>query len=229
MFSWKKSFQFQRNIIRKLLMLGIPFAMEQLFFNGGKLLTQTFIVGMGTSAVAINVVCNSLMTTVQTAGSSYNIANVTIVGQCIGRGDEDAARKYVRSMIKLTAWSSGIIAAVMILIFPLWVLMYNIEPASVSSVFYIMLILGFAQTVFWPRGFVITSGLRAAGDATFTSIAALLSMWLVRVVLGYVLGVVLDFGIVGVWAAMGIEWFSRACIFSARFRGKAWTKHRLVD
>jgi Na+-driven multidrug efflux pump len=70
--------------------------------------------------------------------------------------------------------------------------------------------------------------LRAAGDAKFTSVASLVSMWLFRIVMGYVFGVTLGFGVIGVWAAMVAEWGVRALIFTLRLRGDKWYKHKLV-
>ncbi|MMZ68481.1 MATE family multidrug exporter [compost metagenome] len=57
----------------------------------------------------------------------------------------------------------------------------------------------------------------------------MLSMWLCRVVLGYILGIVFNLGIVGVWLAMDIEWGVRGIVFLWRFRGNKWVQHRLID
>ena len=54
-------------------------------------------------------------------------------------------------------------------------------------------------------------------------------MWLVRVALGYVLGILLNFGIMGVWVAMIGEWGVRGVIFMIRFHGQKWYQHRLID
>ena len=77
--------------------------------------------------------------------------------------------------------------------------------------------------------FVCPAALRAAGDTRFALLTALGSMWTLRVVMGYVLGVILPFGIYGIWAAMFIEWPIRGSIFLTRLRGKRWLSHRLVD
>ena len=45
---WRDLFHFDFTIQKRILTVGIPFAAEQLFFNGGKLLTQTFVVQLGT-------------------------------------------------------------------------------------------------------------------------------------------------------------------------------------
>jgi len=72
------------------------------------------------------------------------------------------------------------------------------------------------------------SALRAAGDSNFTSITAMLTMWLFRVILGYVLGIPLGLGIMGVWIAMVIEWGIRGSVFLWRFRGEKWYSRKLI-
>jgi Na+-driven multidrug efflux pump len=47
------------------------------------------------------------------------------------------------------------------------------------------------------------------------------------VVLGYILGVELDYGLIGTWLAMVIEWGIRGLLFLWRFKGEKWV-HRLV-
>ncbi|GJM78493.1 hypothetical protein HMSSN139_09890 [Paenibacillus sp. HMSSN-139] len=98
-----------------------------------------------------------------------------------------------------------------------------------DEIFTIVLINTIAQIPLWAISFITPSALRAAGDAKYTSVVSMLSMWLFRVVLGYILGVVLPFGVVGVWLAMDIEWGIRGLIFLRRFRGTKWYRHRLVE
>jgi Na+-driven multidrug efflux pump len=47
-FQIKKALHIDFSILKKVMYIGLPFAAEQIFFNGGKLLTQTFIVQLGT-------------------------------------------------------------------------------------------------------------------------------------------------------------------------------------
>ena len=48
-------------------------------------------------------------------------------------------------------------------------------------------------------------------------------------VLGYVLGIVLRMGIIGVWVAMDFEWGVRGTIFLLRSRGDKWYRHKLIE
>jgi Na+-driven multidrug efflux pump len=106
--------------------------------------------------------------------------------------------------------------------------MFHPPEKIIPTIFAMMLISAITQPILWSPSFVMPSALRAAGDSNFTSIASLLSMWLLRVVLGYILGITFRFGIIGVWAAMNIEWGMRGLIFGWRFKGKKWYAHRLV-
>lgn len=50
------------------MFIGMPFAAEQMFFNGGKILTQIFIVSLGTYALATNAIASSFAGIMQIPG-----------------------------------------------------------------------------------------------------------------------------------------------------------------
>jgi Na+-driven multidrug efflux pump len=107
--------------------------------------------------------------------------------------------------------------------------LFHAPAEIVEELYLIMLINAIAQIPLWPISFLLPAALRAAGDSKFTSIMSMLSMWLFRVVLGYIFGIVMGFGVIGVWFAMQCEWGVRGAIFLWRFRGERWYKHRLIE
>jgi Na+-driven multidrug efflux pump len=134
----------------------------------------------------------------------------------------------VRAFLGLSTLSF-IVAIILILpLFPLLMDLFSPPDEIVPLIFQLTLMLLLAQPLFWSISFILPSALRAAGDSRFTSITSMLTMWLLRVVLGYVLGVTLGFGVIGVWAAMITEWLVRGVIFTLRFRGDKWYRHKLV-
>lgn len=217
----------QRDVVKKLLNVGLPFASEQLFFNGGKLLTQTFIVTFGTYALTTNAIAGTLTQLLQFGPGALSVAIVTVVGQCIGRNDEADARKFVKSFLGLSAVLSVLLALIVLPFYPLLIRLFSPPEAIIGDIFQLVLLLAVAQPVLWSLSFILPSALRAGGDAKFTSVTSMLSMWLLRVVLGYVLGVVLGYQLMGVWIAMIVEWGVRGALFAWRFKGKKWI-HRLV-
>lgn len=215
--------------IRKILFIGLPFAAEQMFFNGGKILTQTFVVQLGTLSMAVNAIVSSLVLLFQMGANACNLGVVTVVGQCMGRRNIRDARKFIHAFLWLGSLSYVVTMAVLFPFLP-WIVKLFSPPQEIVHTIYFTTIMTVAASPFlWSTSFIIPSALRAAGDSRFTSIASMLSMWLFRVVLGYILGIVLPFGVVGVWAAMVCEWGVRSLIFQLRRRGDKWYAHRLVD
>lgn len=215
-------------MLKKIMSIGIPFAAEQMFFNGGKMLTQVFIVSLGTYAIATNAITNTIAMVYQIPAIALSMTLVTVVGQSIGGRNIDDARKFIRSFL----WLASISFVVMTLILmPLFYPLVNLfhPPAEImDEIFWVLTINAIAQIPLWAISFLLPSGLRAAGDSRFTSITSMLTMWLFRIMLGYVLGITLGFGIIGVWVAMNCEWGVRGMIFLWRYRGTKWYQHKLV-
>lgn len=224
----KHTLEFHWSILKKILFIGIPFAAEQMFFNGGKLLTQTFIVQLGTLAITVNAISGSLSMLFQIGGTTLSVAIVTVVGQCIGRNDVKDARKFIKSFMWLSSLFFVLIAAILLPLYPLLVGMYAPPDEIVPDIFSLILLISIAQPFLWSLSFIMPSALRAAGDSTFTSVTSLLTMWLFRIILGYILGITLGMGIWGVWLAMVAEWGVRGIVFAWRFKGDKWYKHKLI-
>ncbi|MFB5762002.1 MATE family efflux transporter [Paenibacillus medicaginis] len=216
-------------MLKKIMFIGIPFAAEQMFFNGGKILTQIFIVSLGTYAIATNAIASSLAGVFQIPATALSLTIVTVVGQCMGRGNIDDAKKFTKAFLWLGTFSFIFMGVLLMSLFYPLVGLFQPPAEIVDDIYWVVLINAIAQVPLWAISFILPSALRAAGDSKFTSITSMLSMWLFRVVLGYIMGIVLGFGILGVWLAMNLEWGVRGAVFLWRFRGKKWYAHRLID
>ncbi|WP_454192900.1 MATE family efflux transporter [Paenibacillus sp. Marseille-Q7038] len=224
----KEALKLDFSILKRIMAIGIPFAAEQMFFNGGKLLTQTFIVQLGTLAITVNAISGSISLLFQIGGSALSIAVVTVVGQCIGNGSIPDARKFIKSFMGLSTAFFILVAVIIIPLFPFIVGLFSPPAEIVPDIFALTLLIAITQPIFWSISFILPSALRAAGDSNFTSLTSLLSMWVLRVILGYFLGITLGLGIMGVWIAMVTEWSVRGVIFWYRFRGDKWYRRKLI-
>ncbi|MGO4542829.1 MATE family efflux transporter [Paenibacillus sp. 2TAB19] len=216
------------SMLKKIMSIGLPFAAEQMFFNGGKLLTQVFIVSLGTYAIATNAIASVLTGLLQIPGAALSLTIVTVVGQCIGRGDVADARKFVKSFLWIASLMLFVMGIILMPFYPLLVGLFEPPAEIVDDIFWVLLLTAIVQIPLWAMSFILPSALRAAGDSRFTSLSSMLSMWLFRVILGYLLGITAGLGIMGVWIAMNCEWGVRGAIFLWRFRGKKWYKHKLI-
>lgn len=222
-------FKIHRPILKSVFKIGIPFALEQVFFNGGSMIVQTYIVHLGTINIAANAIANSAFSILYSAGLGVGILATTIVGQCIGADDDALARYYGIKMVRLgTVFSLVSI----IVLFPLMPVILNLyqAPEETLSIIYRLLLIGIIpMPFFWSYSYVMPCVLRSAGDATFSSMVSLITMWVVRVGLGYIFTITLGFGVQGVWICMGFEWAVRALIFYLRYQSGVWLSKKATN
>ena len=96
---WKDIFRVDREILKSVINTSLPFAMEQLCFNGGGIIVSMFIVKLGTESVAANAVSNSTLMVFYSMGLAVSNLSVTIVGQCIGAKDKKMALLWSTSNV----------------------------------------------------------------------------------------------------------------------------------
>ncbi|MEG1848053.1 MAG: MATE family efflux transporter [Lachnospiraceae bacterium] len=221
-------FHIDGRIIKQILHIGFPFALEQLFFNGGSMIVQTYIVKLGTTSVAANAVANSAFAILYSAGLAVGTLSITLIGQCAGAGHKDLVKRYGKKMIGL---GTGMVLLSILLLFPLMpfiLRLYQAPPETMSIIYSLLLIAVIPMPFFWSVSNVMPCVLRAAGDANFSSIVSLLSMWLIRVGLAYLFALPFGLGVQGVWICMGIEWAVRTVIFLMRYHSEKWLYKKTI-
>ena len=214
--------------IRKVITVGLPFSLEQIFFNGGKIVTQTFIVRFGTLAVTANAIGNLLTMLIEIVPGGFMLALVPIIAQSIGASDVKCVKKFWRSFMVISSISAFIFSFIIIVNYHSIITLFNVPPTVEVQVFKIFILVAAGRVLIWPVGFITPSALRAAGDAKFTSMVSLITMWGVRIVAGYILGVVLNYGVIGIWMAMCGEWVVRGAIFSHRLISEKWIEKDIL-
>ena len=76
--------------------------------------------------------------------------------------------------------------------------------------------------MFWVPSFTVPNTLRSAGDVIWTMAIAIFSMWIFRIGASYLFTYVFHLGLLGVWAAMVVDWIFRAACYAVRYRGHRW-------
>ncbi len=224
----KHIFQLDWSILKSIFRLGIPFSLEQIFFNGGSMLVQAYIVQLGTMSTAANAITNSAFSVLYAAGLAVSTLASTVVGQSAGFGDKKMTRRYGVKMI----WLGTIITVLSILLFmplmPVILKLYHAPEETLSIIYKLLIIAIIPMPFFWPMSNTMPNILRSAGDSVFCSVVSLTTMWVVRVGLGYLLSIRLGLGVQGVWISMGIEWAVRTLIFYLRYRSNIWLNKKVL-
>ena len=91
----------QKDVIGKILKIGIPSGIENGMFQIGKLLVSSLTATFGTAAIAANAVANSIAGFANIPGIAIGLAMVTVIGRCIGAGEKEQAKWYSRKLLGL--------------------------------------------------------------------------------------------------------------------------------
>lgn len=219
-------FHFDKQIVRDISILGIPFSIEQILFQGGMLLVQLYLARLSTTALAAQGIATSVFNLYYAFAYAITAITGTVCGQCVGAKEIDLARRYCLNFVHLGRY---VLAVAVFILFPLTPLLLRLNSASpeASRIVWLALAVGaFPMPFLWPDGFVIPTATRTAGDARFTTVISLSSMFIGRLAFGYLFSIHLGFGIVGVWIGQLIEWLLRAVVMRRRIRTDKWI---LVD
>lgn len=87
-------------VLKRILHLGIPYALENSMFQLGKVLLLSLVSGFGTASIAANAVSNSVCSFAILGGMSMGYALSAITAQCVGAGDYTQVRYYTRKLLK---------------------------------------------------------------------------------------------------------------------------------
>ncbi len=213
---------------RLILNLGVPGGAEQLMFNGGKLIVQMFIVQLGTVALAANAICNSLAALATIPGLSLSLAITALVGQAIGRGDQAGARRLLKFSLVYNTVALLVLSLLFLPFVRQLVGLFTHDATTIQTATRVMYAYLLAQPIFWSASFALPSGLRGAGDVRYTMVISIISMWLLRILLGYLFGIILGYGILGIWFAMFSDWAFRSVLFVWRLRSGRWLQQRAI-
>lgn len=227
-FRFGEFFHLDFKLLKSIMKVGFPCATEQLFFTGGRLVTQTIIVPMGTNSIAAYNIAYSIMSLNQTMSSSVNTAMFTISGICMGNERPEDVRSLSKSYIGLNTVLYLASFGLIMLLFNFLIGFYNAPAEVIPLIFQCVVITGIANPIFHHFAFMLPSVFRAVGDGNYCTIVSLIIMWVIRVFGGYVLGTMMGMGVMGVWIAMVLDWVARAIVFPVRFRGDKWLRHKVI-
>ncbi|WP_194206514.1 EmmdR/YeeO family multidrug/toxin efflux MATE transporter [Superficieibacter sp. 1612_C1] len=209
------------SILWEVLGIGIPASIESVLFNGGKLLTQMFVAGMGTDVIAGNFIAFSIASLINLPGNALGSASTIITGKRLGKGQIAQAERQLRHVFWLSTIGLTIIAWFTAPFAGLMAAFYTREE-DVKEVVKILIWLNAAFMPIWAASWVLPAGQKGARDARFSMWVSMLSMWGCRVVAGYVLGIMLGMGVVGVWLGMFFDWAVRGVCFYWRMVSGRW-------
>ena len=213
--------------LRNLLYIGLPSAGENISYQLQQLTLLYFINWISNEALTTRTyVCNIVMFVYLFAICIANSGAITI-GHLMGRAKTHAAYltgKFVWRLSLVVSVSFSILCACC-----------GSQVLSLLTTNHAIIALG--CTVLWidcllepgkAINIYAVNALRATGDVHFPLFVGLLVQWGVGVLFGYLFGIVLGWGLIGMWFAFMLDEDIRALIFVRRWNSMKWARHKFV-
>lgn len=221
-------FRPNKDMIGRILGLGLPNGFENSMFQLGKLLVASIVSTFGTTAITANAVANNIVSLQVIPTAAIGTAMMTVVGTCKGAGLNDEVKRYTKKLMIY-----GYIAIEVMIVFTLIIgqpviSFYELSEETASLAWVMFFIHSIAAVLVWPPAFVMPNALRAAGDVKYTMIVSIIFVFIFRVGFSWLLAVYLGYGAVAIWVAMAIDWVFRGLFFTVRFLRGKWQKIQVI-
>ena len=205
--------------IWELTTLGGPAAGERLVMRIGQIVYFGFVVTLGTNVFAAHQIAGNVEVFSYMIGYGFATAATILVGQQIGAGNIDEAKKYATLCTWIAVGSMTLLGAILF-IFGSWAGGFFTDDQDVISIGTALKVSGIFQP-FLALLLILTGAFQGANNTKFPMYLTAVGMWAIRTSLVYLLGIQLGWGLLGVWLAIGIDIAFRAVVLTVQFvRGK---------
>ena len=224
--AFRMSFKPDRSLLKKILYIGVPTGIENSIFQIGKLIVSTMTAGLGTVVITANAITGTIAGVQNIPSNSVGTSLVTVVGQCIGAGDEKAAKENIKKLIKMAYLFTAVLAVLSFIFARQICMLFNLSSETTDLVVIVLRFNCIMTMLFHPTSFALANAIRAAGDVRYTMVVSIASMWIFRICLAYILGLKLGLGLLGIWSAMTIDWVVRSIFYVWRIVSGRWLSHK---
>ena len=221
-------FRWNGDLMKRILKIAVPNGAENGIFQLVKVALSSIVALFGTSQIAANGVAQSIWSLAALAGTAMGPVYITVIGQCMGSGDTDAADAYFKKLTKATLLISCAWNLLVLLLTPGFMSVYSLSPETKTLVFWLVVIHNVFNATAYPYSGALSNGLRAAGDVKFTMYTSIACTVFVRLLLSYLLGITMQLGVIGIALAMVCDWLVRAVLFARRRRSGKWKQFQVV-
>ncbi len=216
------------NQIKKIILLGSPAGAEQ-SSRGLSMTLMTFLVtGFGTQATAVFGIGIRILSFVIIPALGFSQATSTLVGQSIGAGNKAEAIAIGKRSITLIAFFLTLAGVIMFMTsVPIIKIFVPDSPEVISegSEFVRIIALTFG---FIGIQQVISGALRGGGNTTLAMLLAIVSLWVFRFPIAYILAYHTKLQMDGIWWAFASSNIIAGALSIIVFSRSNWIKN-LVD
>lgn len=208
-------------MVRRLLVIGVPSALEQLLMSGGMNAFARLIISLGTAAYAAHQVATNITSVSFTTGFGFSLAASTLVGQSLGAKRPDLAEAYALMARRLGLLVMCGLSVCFFFFGSSLMRIYTTDAAIIAMGVLILRLAAFAQPAIGSYS-ILAGALRGAGDTRYPLYITFVGMWTLRVGAAYLMVLAFGLGLTGVWLAVNLDQWVRMFLVLRRIGTGKW-------
>lgn len=226
--SFREPFSFDSTIVSNIVRVGAPAMAEQLLMRAGIIIYSRTVTGLGDLKFATHQVLMSIQSFSFMLGNSFSSSATTLVGQSLGKRRYDMAVIYMKQTRKLGR-IAALIVMVLIAVFRRALMgLFTTDAEVIAIGCEIMFLIALSQSLQADQ-FIVSGGLRGAGDTKFTAYVTMITVLCVRSLSAILMIDVLNWGLWGAWIALLVDQILRTLLISLRFHNGKWKRVKFKE
>ena len=223
-----KGFIPQKDLAKRILRVGVPHALQGLSRSSARLVFLKILALLPNSTIpiaAFTVGFQVEMLTIMPA-LAFQIATVALVGRHLGAGEPEEAERTAWGAARLGLYVMSSVAVVIFLFAKEIVGLFTTDPQVIEVGKVYLWFAAFSQP--WDTtAIIVTGALMGAVDTKATLSYTIVSQWLLRIPVAYVLVSVVEIGPIGAWIAMAVSSVAYSLMAVLRLRSGRWKQIRV--
>lgn len=180
--------------------LALPSAGERLMMRAGDVVIVAIVVQLGTNVVEGNAIGETLTQFNYMPGLGIATATIILTAKYVGQKNRESIEETIQSSYYIGLVLMILISSFMLLAGKPLTQLFTNNPSAIKGSL-IVILLSFVGVPATIGTLVYTAAWQGLGNAKLPFYTTTIGMWLIRVVLGYLLGIVFELGLLGVWMA----------------------------
>ena len=221
-----RGLHFDREIFRQSVHIGLPTGIQQTLVALGGLALLGIVTPFGTDVIAGFSVASRLDMLAVVPAMSFSMALSTFVGQNIGANKPERIRTGLIATMKMAGIVTIVTTAAIILTSNFLMSLFT-QDAAVIKVGGQYLTIVSSFYLLFSLMFIYNGALRGAGDTLVPMFISLLSLWLIRIPLAWILSG--KIGATGIWWAIPAGWAIGLALSYFYYRTGNWKKKVVVS
>ena len=220
---------------KRILGVAIPNSIESTLFQASKVVISFMLLAnLPDMHIDANSTGQTFWSLAACMGTAMGTVFITVIGQCVGAGDTDAAEWYMRKLLRLSVILATVWNIMVMILCPLLMPLYDLPGKTKTLILIVVAIHNLFSALVQPFSGPLSSGLRAAGDVQFTMWASIFATVVCRTFLSFLLVRWIswpngfELGVIGIAIAMVLDWCIKAALDIIRFRSGKWKDKKVI-